>query len=152
MRVQATKQGFYDQVLREPGEVFDLSDDANGEMPLRMDRVYELDAKTGKPTGEFTETVYLDKEGNPMHADFAPDHEEITGKGAFRGETFTPGWMISVPEETEVGIYEPDVRFSAQGREVPKPVQRIIKASNEPANMPRMTPMKGKAQRQRRSA
>jgi hypothetical protein len=137
-------------VLREPGGVFDLSDDANGEMPLRMTRTHELD-KDGKLTGEFTEVVYLDGEGNPMHADFAPDHEELIGRGAFRGETFSPGWMISVPEGTELGIYEPDVRFSAQGREVPKPIQRIIKASNEPANMPRMTPMKGKAQRQRRS-
>lgn len=150
MRVQATKQGFYNQHLCDPGEVFDLLDDENGEMPIRMVRTYELDG-AGKPTGEYTEVPYMDKDGNVVHRDFAPDFEELKGRGAFRGETFTPGWMVQVPDETECGIYEPDVRFSMAGRELPKPVQRIIKPANEPANMPRSTPMRGKVDRTRRA-
>ena len=149
MRVQATKQGFYDQVLREPGEVFDLLDNDDGTMPIRMSRTYEM--KDGKPTGEYSEEPYLDKSGNVMHRDFAPDFEEVAGRGAFRGETFTPGWMVEVPETTQLGIYEADVRFSMTGKDVPKPIARIIKPANEPANMPRMTPMKGKAERTRRA-
>lgn len=145
MKVQATKQGFYDNCLREEGEVFALVDNADGSMPLRMVRTYELD-KNQKPTGEFTEEVYLDKDGNVMHADFAPDHEEVTGRGAFRGETFSPGWMVQVPDETQIGIYPPEQKFNSVGREVPVPINRIIKPSNEPLNAPRATPMRGKAE------
>ena len=152
MKVQATKQGFYDNVLREAGEVFQLFNDENGEMPLRMVRTYEI-GKDGKHTGEYTEEVYMDKDGNPMHADFAPNEDEISGRGAFRGETFSPGWMVQVPEETEIGIYPPEQKFNAQGREAPRPIARIIKPSNEPANMPQMTKMRGKvSDRKHRSA
>jgi hypothetical protein len=152
MRVQATKQGFYDQCLREPGEVFDLVDEPDGSMPIRMNREYEMDAKTGKPTGEYTETPYLDKDGNVMHRDFAPDAEQITGRGHFRGETFAPGWMVQVPDETLVGIYPPETTFQSTGRETAKPIQRIIKPSDEPMNAPRATPMRGnKTERVRRA-
>lgn len=152
MRVQATKQGFYDNVLREPGEVFDLLDDVNGEMPLKMTRTYEKD-KEGKITGEYTEEVYLAKDGNPVHADFAPDGQEVGGRGTFRGETFTPGWMVQVPDDTLVGIYEPGTKFAMSGKDVPQPIARIIKSGNEPANLARMTPMRGKlSDRQHRKA
>jgi hypothetical protein len=152
MKVQATKQGFYDNVLREPGEVFELFNDANGEMPLKMDRTYEKD-KDGKMTGEYTEEVHLGKDGNPVHADYAPDGEELRGRGAFRGETFTPGWMVQVPDDTEIGIYPPEQKFSAAGKEAPRPISRIIKPANEPANLAQMTPMRGKpSDRKHRSA
>ena len=151
MKVQATKQGFYDQVLREPGEVFELVNDASGEMPIRMKREYEI-GKDGKPTGEYTEEPDLDADGSAVHADFAPDFEEVKGRGAFRGETYTPGWMIQVPDDTEVGIYPPETRFSMKGKEQPRPIQRIVRPDNEPANMPRVTPSKGKVRREHRSA
>jgi hypothetical protein len=151
MRVQAVRLGQYDQVLREVGEVFDLIDNEDGSMPLRMKRIPILDDK-GKDTGEFTEEVYLDREGNALHRDFAPADEELTGKGAFKGETFAPGWMVEVPQTTVCGIYEPNQRFSMKGHDEPVPIQRVIKASNQPANLPPMTPMRGKNERQRRSA
>lgn len=151
MKVQATKQGFYDNCLREPGEVFELLNDEKGEMPIRMVRTYEM--KDGKPTGEYSEVPYMDKDGNVMHADFAPDHEEVTGRGSFRGETFTPGWMVEVPEETQVGLYDADTTFTSVGREKAMPIKRIIKPSDEPVNAPRATPMRGdKAARVRRTA
>lgn len=151
MRVLATRQGFYNQHLCEPGEVFDLLDNPDGSMPIRMLREYELD-KHGKPTGEYTETPYLDKEGNVMHRDFAPDMEELPGKGLFRGESYAPGWMVQVPDETECGIYEPDVRFREDGTpDTKRPIQRIIKAANEPTNLPHITPMRGKVDRTRRA-
>lgn len=150
MKVQATKQGYYDQCLREPGEVFELVNELDGTMPIRMVRTYEM--KDGKPTGEWSEVPYIDKDGNVMHRDFAPDHEEVTGRGSFRGETFAPGWMMEVSEDTEVGIYDPETRFNAVGREIAQPVQRIIKPSDQPVNAPRATPMRGKASdRQRRT-
>ena len=96
MKVQATRQGFYDQVLRDPGEVFELIDEPDGTPPLRMIRTEIL--KDGKPTGDYTESVYMDAEGNVMHRDFAPDHEELTGRGVFKGDTFSPGWMRQVPD------------------------------------------------------
>lgn len=151
MKVQATKQGFYDQCLRDPGEVFELIDEVDGTMPIKMNREYELD-KNGKPTGEYTETVFLDAEGNVRHRDFAPDFDQVVGRGHFRGETFAPGWMVQVPDDTVIGIYDPEVKFDLEGKQKAMPIQRIIKPSDEPLNSPRATPMRGnKAERVRRS-
>ena len=150
MKVQATRQGFYDQVLRDPGEVFELIDEIDGTPPLRMIRTETL--KDGKPTGDYTETVYMDSEGNVMHRDFAPDHEELTGRGVFKGDTFSPGWMRQVPDDTPIGLYEPETRFAMDGKQLPQPITRIIKPGSEPLNAPRATPMRGKASdRQRRA-
>lgn len=151
MRVQATKEGFYNQHICVVGEVFDLIDNDDGSPPLKMERTYEM-GKDGKPTGEYTEEVWMDREGNVRHRDYAPDSEEIKGKGAFRGESYNLGWMVQVPDETPLGIYEPDVRFDMSGSRAPVPIQRVIKPSNEPANMPRVTPMKGQVNRQRRAS
>jgi hypothetical protein len=61
--------------------------------------------------------------------------------------------MVEVPEDTAVGIYDADTRFTAVGREKPMPIKRIIKPSDEPVNAPRATPMRGdKNSRVRRTA
>lgn len=149
MRVQATKEGFYNQFIHVVGEVFDLlNDPETGTMPLRMIREYEKDDK-GALTGEWTETKpYLDKEGNPMHRDFAPDEEAVRGTGAFRGESFSPGWMRRVPDETPLGIYDhailPDLPKAA-------PMQRVILPSDQAINSPRATPIRGVVDRQFRT-
>jgi hypothetical protein len=115
-------------------------------MPLRMIQTPILDKK-GEPTGEYTEDVWLDKEGNPMHRDFAPVDEEITGKGKFfKGETFRHGWMRQVPDDTPLGIYPYEIMAQPNA-----PIQRVVRPSNEPVNAPRATPIKGKVNRQARA-
>ena len=149
MRVQATKEGFYNQFIHVVGEVFDLLDDPKtGRMPLRMIREYLKDDK-GVLTGEFIdEKPYLDKEGNPMHADYAPDEEVVRGTGAFRGESFSPGWMRQVPDDTPLGIYDYAIVPNAARA---APMQRIIQPSDQPSNSPRATPIRGVVDRQFRT-
>ena len=149
MRVQATKQGFYDQVLREIGEVFDLLDEEDGSMPIRMKRIYAKDKEGKDLLDEWTEEPWLDANGNAVHRDFAPDTEQMEGKGAFRGERYAPGWMVEVPETVEIGIYDRSMQSKTpEGR---APIQRIIRPSDEPLNAPRATQSRGKIQRQHRA-
>ena len=151
MRVQATRQGQYNQYLVEPGEVFDLLDNPDGSVPLKMVRTYGKTEDGKIDFDNYTEEVWTDAEGNPRHRDFAPDFEELKGKGAFRGEAYAPGWMVQVPDDTPLGIYEPGTRFDLnRGQAVP--IQRVIKPSNEPMNMPSVAPMRGRVDRTRRAA
>lgn len=152
--VQATKQGFYDQILREPGEVFALINKPDGSMPVRMKRTYKKATKIvdGVPieysTHEYTESVYLSAEGEPMHADFSPHSEEWEGTGKeFAGETFREGWMRRVPGDTPVGIYPADQVFGEERR---APVQRLS-GKPGPVNAPRATPSRGTTERPRRA-
>lgn len=111
MKVLATQTGFYDQILREPGEVFELLKNEDGSDPLREDWVPKLDAN-GKDTGEGEYVLFKDAKGNTVHRDYAPDHGEVVLRsGPKRGETHRFGWMQVVPEETEVGIYPVGTKF-----------------------------------------
>ena len=146
MRVQAVRQGFYNQYLHEIGEVFDLLNEPDGTMPLRMVQIPIL--KDGKETGEFEEEVYLDGEGNPMHRDFSPHDMELKGRGQyFKGETFREGWMRQVPDDTPLGIYPYEIVPGLQNA----PVQRVVRKSDEPVNAPRATPIRGPVNRQMRT-
>jgi hypothetical protein len=152
MKVQATKQGHYDQCLREEHEVFELIDNEDGTMPLRMKQIPVLD-KDGKAIPyEFTEEVWLDADGNAVHRDFAEDGETISGKGGFRGENFNCGWMRRVPDDTECGLYDEPIRALRVNANA-RPVPRTIKASDSPVNAPRAAPFRGaKPDRTRRVA
>ena len=150
MRVQATKCGFYDQVMRETGEVFDLIDEADGTMPIRMKRIFAKDKEGKDLLDEWTEEPWLDADGNAVHRDFAPDTEQLEGKGSFRGERYTPGWMVEVPESVEIGIY--DRSMQAKVQEGRAPIARIIRPSDEPLNAPRATPSRGNIKRQHKVA
>lgn len=140
--VQATKQGFYNQYLHEIGEVFELVADDNGEIPLKMVKVEVL--RDGKPTGEFTEEVFLDTDGEPVHALYSPHDEEWKGIGNFKGETLREGWMRRVPDDTPLGLYPPEVVFGVEAR---APVQRIIKPVGTALNAPPSAPIRGKVDR-----
>jgi hypothetical protein len=151
MRVQATKDGFYDNVLRPAGEVFDLNDGPDGEMPIRMKprKPIREPSQPGQPLGAIIdyepEEPWLDKDGNAVHADFAEDGEMTRGKGAFAGEMFSPGWMVEVPETVDCGIYPAGTRFASRDEPSrPVPIQRIIKPDGTPQNMPAISPSKGK--------
>jgi hypothetical protein len=111
VKVLATQIGQYDQILREPGEVFELLKNEDGSDPLREDWVPKLDEK-GKDTGEGEYVVFRDKHGNTVHRDYAPDHGEVVLRsGPKRGETHRFGWMQVVPEETVCGIYPAGTQF-----------------------------------------
>lgn len=142
MRVQATKLGFYNNYLHEIGEVFDLLNDENGDMPLRMIKV-EVKGADGKPTGEFVEEVYLDEKGNPMHRDFSPHDMEWRGVGHFKGDVFREGWMRIVPDDTPLGIW-PDREFGLPAK---APIQRTVRAEGTPLNIAQSAPVRGKIDR-----
>src|SRR5208283_5751585 len=105
MRVQATREGFYDNVLRPVGEVFDLLNDPDGKMPIRMHPAKPIKDKDGEIIDWEEPVPWLDKDGNAVHGHFAPDGEEVRGRGRFAGERFSSGWMVQVPDDTELGIY-----------------------------------------------
>jgi hypothetical protein len=146
MRVQATRPGFYNQFEHVVGEVFDLLDNPDGTMPIRTRPVAVLD-KEGKPTGEFDQEPWLDEDGNAVHRDFAEDGELVEGRGNFKGERFSYGWMRKVPEDTPLGIYEHAIETGVQQA---RPVGRIVRPSNEPINAPISTPIRGTVDRTRR--
>jgi len=146
MRVQATKTGFYNQYLHEAGEVFDLLDNEDGTVPLKMQQVPVMDT-AGKPTGEFNEELVLIN-GEPVHRDFAPDGEELVGLGTYKGERFQPGWMRQVPDDTPLGIYPADHKI---GMPASAPIQRTVNKTGV-INAPRATPTRGTIDRTARAA
>lgn len=161
MKVQAVRTqeyspfaGIYDNIPRVPGEVFELITPADGKMPLRMKRTYKKAKRLNNGieesyfTSEYDEEVFLDKEGNPMHADYAPHDETTQGQGnAFGGETFRTGWMRVVPEETPVGLYPENEVIGERAA----PVQRLS-GTPRPQNAPQATPSRGTMERPVRKA
>lgn len=163
MKVQAVRTnqsspfaGIYDNIPRMPGEVFELLNGPDGKMPLRMRKIYaqgkRYNAQTGMEekyyTGEFTEEVFLDKDENPMHADFAPWDETQVGQGKeFAGEIFNLGWMRRVPDETPVGLY-PETEVIGERA---APIQRLSGAAR-PTNAPQSAPIRGTTERPVRKA
>lgn len=132
MRVRAVERGYYDNIEREPGEVFDLLMSADGSMPLRMETIWAQDEKgrplrdkDGRGVPEGTR-VWKDEKGEPMHRDFSPHTEEYPN---VHGEVPVRGWMEAVDDRVPVGIYAPDTNFATF---LPQPMSRAGKAIAEP--------------------
>lgn len=124
MKVLATQTGFYDQILREPGEVFELLKNEDGSDPLREDWVPKLDGQ-GKDTGEGEYVVFRDAKNETIHRDYAPDFGEVVLRsGPKRGETHRFGWMQVVPEGTLVGIYPAGTQFD-RVQQLPQPRKAV---------------------------
>ena len=125
MKVVATREGFYDNILRDPGEVFELLMNDDGSMPIAEQFIAKIDPATGKPAadGSGDYITIVDKDGTAIHRDYAPDQGDVAIRfGPRRGDMMPMGWMLEVPEDTEVGIYPVGTRFGA--RSVHAPVQR----------------------------
>lgn len=109
-RVVATQQGFYNQILRDKGEVFDLLTYADGGYPPMEDWVAKkgADGKDIPEEGEYV--VRKDKKsGIVIHRDFAEDRGDLQiRKGPMRGEIIRSGWMKLVPADVPVGVYPLD--------------------------------------------
>src|SRR5438876_3184580 len=118
-KVVATVWGHYDQVLREPGEVFELWPNVDedgkrleGSYPLREDWVPKRDAVGREIPDEGEWVLFKDRDGNPVHRDFAEDTgDQLIKRGALRGEVMRFGWMRRVPDETPCGLYPPGTDF-----------------------------------------
>jgi hypothetical protein len=129
MRVMATKQGQYCNMLIEPGWVFDLLNDApadaprmnpqTGELttdgsgiPVREDWIPTLvqDPKTKQmvDSGEGDWKIFIDKRTKkPIHRDFSRDEGRVMLKrGPIRGESVEVGWMEEVPETVPVTEFD----------------------------------------------
>jgi hypothetical protein len=159
-KVQATKEGFYNQYVHVVGEVFELLMNEDGTMPLKMKQVKVSDVfptshpQAGKDTFHWDDSdePELDAEGNPIHRDFAPDGEELKATApGFKGDIFSPGWMRRVPDHIACGIYPADQLFSVMGKEERRaPISRVVLDSSQPVNAPRATQIVGKIDRTRR--
>lgn len=105
-RVVATQQGQYNQVIREPGEVFDLLLHADGTYPSAVKYVPRKDPAGKVLPDEWDEEVVLGKDKKPLHSDFAEDQgfKTIT-RGPVKGDTIRFGWMKRVPDRTPIGRY-----------------------------------------------
>lgn len=105
-RVLATQQGLYNQVLRNPGEVFDLLLHEDGTYPVTYKYTPKKDAAGKDIPDEWDEQVVLGKDKKPIHRDFAEDQgmKTIT-RGPVRGDTIRFGWMKRVPDRVPIGQY-----------------------------------------------
>lgn len=133
MRVRAVERGYYDNIEREPGEVFDLLMNADGSMPLRQEVIWAKDKNgqilrdaNGRGTVEATRDWKDPVTGDPMHRDFSPHTEEYPN---VHGEVPVRGWMEEVGERVKCGLYPPDTDFSNLA---PAPLSRAGKAVGEP--------------------
>ena len=128
MKVVATKPGVYNQILREPGEVFALLTYPDGSFPKREDWVPKIDPATKKEVaGEGQWMEFKDKKGQPRHRDLALDEGMRTARdGPARGETFEIGWMKVVPDHIAEGFYPVGTNFWNDKISIPQGVTRDI--------------------------
>jgi hypothetical protein len=114
-KVCATRQGHFDQLLREPGEVFELLPNEDGSWPWREDWVKKSEAGNREildEDGDMVLVQFADKHGAPMHRDFAIDQGlQLMKRGPMRGESVHLGWMRRVPDETPCGLYQEGTDF-----------------------------------------
>lgn len=121
-RVVATREGFYNQVLRGAGEVFDLLCYQDGTYPPALKYTAKLDA-AGKPIpDEWNEEIVLGRDKKtPVHRDFAEDQgEKLIRKGPIKGDVMRFGWMKRVPDRIPIGLYPEGSDF--WGASPPHPV------------------------------
>lgn len=130
-RVVATQQGQYNQVIRNPGEVFDLLCHADGSYPAAVKYNPRKDAKQNVIPDEWDEEVIKGKDNKPVHRDFAEDQgNKLLKSGPKKGEVMRFGWMRRVPDHIHIGQYQtgkngelPD--FWATGLQLPAPTQTV---------------------------
>lgn len=135
-RVVATQQGFHNQILREPGEVFDLLLYADGSYPPLQRELPKKDEKGAIIPDEYTyETVYIKGTKDPVHRDFAEDRGHIPIKhGPHRGDTMRFGWMKRVADTVPVGLYPEGTNFWNKTM-LPPPQQRAGGAPPDPRRL-----------------
>src|SRR2546425_343631 len=105
-RVVATREGQYNQLIRNAGEVFDLLCYANGSYPPAVKYVPKKDAKGAVIPEEWDEELIKGKDGKPVHRDFAEDQgNKLMKSGPKKGEVLRFGWMRRVSEHVQVGQY-----------------------------------------------
>lgn len=115
--VVATAMGQYDQILREPGEVFELLPNEDGTVPPML-RAVPRKTADGRPVLDevgdpvVDETPVVGADGLPLHRDFAEDTgDQLIKRGALKGEVMRFGWMRRVADETPCGLYPPGTDF-----------------------------------------
>ena len=136
-RVVASGWGQYDQILREPGEVFELLPNEDGTYPLREDWVPKRDAAGREIADEGEWVLFKDGNGEPTHRDFAEDTgDQLIKRGPLKGEVMRFGWMKRVPDSTPCGLYPVGTNFW--------PDQPAAKA---PRTTTQAAPIKGSTQR-----
>ena len=124
MRVVATQVGFYNQITREIGEVFDLLKFPDGTYPQKTRTVVKKD-KDGKE--ETTLVVVKLKDGKPAHRDFAADQGvRVIRNGPGKGEVVQSGWMRAVPAHVQPGLYPPGTDFWTPNTQLPQPYPRFV--------------------------
>lgn len=113
-KVVATQLGQHNQVMREIGEVFDLSTYPDGTYPPLIEYLPKK-TKDGKVIeDEFTSKVIKTRKldgsaDEPAHRDFAEDRgSQAIRRGPKKGEVMRFGWMKRVPDDTRVGLYPLD--------------------------------------------
>lgn len=122
-RVVATAQGFYNQVLIEPGTVFDLLLYADGTYPLSVRYEPKKDDKGAIIPEEWDEIPLALKDGTLLHRDFAEDRgPRMMRRGPKQGETIHLGWMRLVPDRVPIGLYLPGTDFWSQASALPAPL------------------------------
>lgn len=151
-RVVATREGHYNQMLREAGEVFDLLLAKDGSYKRLIIRRPILD-NDGNRTGRFKDhhiiakdwrgepvmTEGVDKDGKKTgklvnvaeHEDFAEDIGNVSiTDGPLAGEIQHIGWMRRVPPNVPIGFYPPNTDFW-NGMQIPGPTSvRVIGAQH----------------------
>ena len=157
--VVATKEGWHDMILREPGEVFALLDvEDDGSYPPQMAWVpRKVD---GKPVlDEFGEQAFdqvpvLGADGQPLHREFAEDIGLVPLRGPMKGESIHLGWQLRVPDTTPVGLYgSPWPDFWAGEAEPPHRKPRVVaKAAAGGPQAVQVAPIRGSRSRPVREA
>jgi hypothetical protein len=118
--------GQYNQIMREPGEVFDLLTFPDGTYPHKT-REVEKKGPDGKGTGVFELKVIKMKDGKPAHRDFAADQGvRLVKSGPMKGEVVQLGWMRRVDEKIPVGMYPPGTDFWSPNLQLPQAWPRSI--------------------------
>jgi len=139
-RVVATADGFYDQIYRSPGEVFDLLNNDDGTVPQATRYIPKIgtDGKEIPDAGTY-EPLWLDEAaGEPLHRDFASDTGgQLQTSGPMKGEVVRYGWMKRVSLNVQVGIYPADYQFSEFGPAAPIPQRKGVEGTGRPHTMPK---------------
>jgi len=133
-KVVATQEGHYNQILRTPGEVFELLRRKDGAYRAKYAREPVTTAEGVPIPGQFKKVAvqakdgygrpYKGKDGKfiPEHEDYAEDRGNVAiTEGPNAGESIHLGWMFKVPDNVPVGIYPEGVDFWNEITRIPPP-------------------------------